>query len=85
MKESSIISTINNLSLPPIQVRHAGLIRFGESDFRSICPACGEQGLFMHRDHQSFQILVDDNCVCCGRRVKYTDIEPGKLMVVYKT
>ena len=67
-------------------VKHAELKRASnESNFRSICPVCDEGFLLMRRDPSSYNLSKDDNCVLCGTRFQYTDIEDSVLLEYKKT
>ncbi len=72
---------LKNAKLPAMEVQHQDLERFGESDFRSICPVCGNEGLFMRRSsNYPFNLLKEDNCMFCGRAFIYTDIKESVII-----
>lgn len=64
-----------NVKKEPLEIRHQDLKRADDSLFRSHCPSCLEGVLLMIRDQISFKIQPYDNCLRCGRRFIYTDIE----------
>jgi hypothetical protein len=60
----------------PIHVRHAELIRTGESGYRSNCPVCKKGVLLVRRNPKNpVEIEELDNCVLCGQTFIYDDIE----------
>jgi hypothetical protein len=66
----------DNLDAPVLEVRHADLTRqSGDSRYRSVCPVCLEGLLLVQRDDTSFVLREFDNCILCGQRVRYLDIE----------
>lgn len=64
-----------NVAEPVIHVRHADLDRTGESVFRSKCPKCRRGVLLVRRHEETFEIIAEDNCIFCGQRFVYEDIE----------
>lgn len=69
-----------------IKVKHAELKRVSsESDFKSVCPVCDEGMLLMRRDPSSLHLCKDDNCVLCGTRFEYTDLEDSVVLSYRKT
>lgn len=62
-----------NLMKKPREVRHSSLKRAGESEFRSICPACKKGILLVFRGDDGV-LLKRDMCVLCGQIYHYTDI-----------
>jgi hypothetical protein len=80
----TIEQLIDNLQMPQLEVRHQDLTRSNtESCFRSICPECKEEGLFVQRDTTTFELLLTDFCSHCLRRFVYTDIKPGSMILEY--
>lgn len=71
----SVSEIIENIQLPPMEVRHRDLKRRDDSIFRSECPHCIDGVLFIQRDIISLKLQPHDNCLFCGRRFIYTDIE----------
>jgi len=67
--------TCTRLHEPVQEVRHANLKRFGDSVFKSVCPACREGLLLVRRDEETFDILAEDTCILCCQRFKYLDIK----------
>lgn len=63
-----------NLGSPTIEIPHMELERYGDSRYKSICPACKVGLLLVYRDQKTFILQEYDRCVLCGQRVKYTDI-----------
>jgi uncharacterized protein (DUF983 family) len=74
----------HNLSLPPIEVKHKKLNRIGNSQFRSVCPCCNEGVLLFKRDYETLNLKKEDNCISCGRRFLYTDIEETVILTYKK-
>jgi len=65
-----------NITKPPIQVRHADLERSNnESMYRSKCPACPDGYLLVQRSPITLQLEAGDWCIACGQRFIYEDIE----------
>ncbi len=70
------MSEPDNIDRPPLRVRFFDLERYDperERDHKSICPACGDGLLLMHRDSRG-RLLAEDICALCGQHVVYTDI-----------
>lgn len=66
----------SNAANPVVDVRHRDLARCSdESVYRSHCPTCKEGVLLVYRDPKTFQLMAEDNCILCGQRYKYLDIE----------
>jgi hypothetical protein len=66
----------NNIHEEPITVAHADLERAtDESIFRSVCPVCKEGLLMVGRDQETFKLVAEDNCILCGQKVVYSDID----------
>jgi hypothetical protein len=66
---------LRNIHADPLGVRHADLERYGESEYRSVCPRDDCEGvLLVARDQETFDLLADDRCTRCGQPVKYLDI-----------
>lgn len=64
-----------NVKKEPLKIRHQDLKRYNDSAFKSECPHCKEGFLGIQRDLISFKLQPYDNCLFCGRRFIYTDIE----------
>jgi uncharacterized protein (DUF983 family) len=65
-----------NTKAEPLHVLHAQLKRSDEeSRYRSHCPVCTEGVLFLRRDQKTLVLLAEDNCIACGQRIIYDDIE----------
>lgn len=60
---------------PPIHVKHADLVRIGDSMYRSKCPVCSDGHLLVNRDQVTMDLLAADRCVLCGQLFIYDDIE----------
>lgn len=77
MKEDSNRKALScvNINSPIIEIAHKELTRTGDSPFRSICPICKKGSLLVGRNQKTFELLEYDNCVLCGQKVRYTDIE----------
>ncbi|HRH68853.1 MAG TPA: hypothetical protein PLB89_05030 [Flavobacteriales bacterium] len=63
-----------NRDLHVKQVRHADLVRVGNSPHSSECPSCGDGVLPMRRDFPSGKLMNTDSCLLCGQQFYYTDI-----------
>ena len=73
MNEKLAASNVYN---NPITVVHADLERANdESIFRSVCPVCEEGLLMVGRDQSTFKLVAEDNCILCGQKVVYSDID----------
>jgi uncharacterized protein (DUF983 family) len=65
-----------NIDAPLRRVKHAELERFqNHSPFKSKCPACGRDGLFVRREQYTFRLAAIDRCIYCGQAFEYEDIE----------
>lgn len=66
-----------NMGKPVARVRHARLRRWGDSEWKSSCPACGIGILLgVRRDPETWKFLHRfDCCIRCGQRFEYTDTE----------
>jgi len=65
-----------NITKPPIQIRHADLKRSNdESMYRSKCPSCPDGCLLVQRDPATCRLEAGDWCIACGQRFIYEDIE----------
>jgi len=65
-----------NADKPVREVKHSALERAStESLYRSHCPVCEEGVLLVRRDSKTAKLLAEDNCIRCGQRYKYLDIE----------
>jgi hypothetical protein len=72
--------TVNDMSMahindPPKHVKHADLIRIGDSKFKSSCPVCVDGMLLVYRHPITFRLTEEDRCVLCGQQFIYDDIE----------
>lgn len=68
-----------NIDKKPITVKHAELQRSDDnSSFRSDCPVCNDGVLLVGRDNNTFELLAEDNCILCGQKFIYSDIEELK-------
>ena len=65
-----------NVLNAPIKVYHGNLMESDDNSmYRRECPFC-EIGLFLVRRHlETFELEAMDNCISCGQRVIYMDIE----------
>ena len=64
-----------NLGNKLMEVEHAKLKRYGESAYKSHCPACDNGILFMRRDEETAELMEMDSCMLCAQVFRYTDIE----------
>lgn len=65
-----------NINASVINIAHKDMERYcEESIFRIICPVCKVGLLLVGRNQKTFELLEYDNCVLCGQKVRYTDIE----------
>ena len=64
-----------NIDKEPITVKHSDLSKVKYSKFRSNCPVCEVGFLLVQRDDDTFELLAGDNCILCGQRFIYSDIE----------
>lgn len=72
-----------NLDKPPLHVRHSELKRWcaERSHFRSECPVCPDGLLMVGRESGTLNLLRYDNCITCGQRVVYLDLDiAGELL-----
>jgi len=69
-----------NMDEPVRDVRHSDLKRYGDSVFKSVCPACSDGILLVYRDQQTFKLQEGDRCVACGQAFRYTDIDEIRSM-----
>lgn len=59
-----------------IGILHGHLQRVGNSRWQSHCPVCRDGLLLVKRDQGATnKLLAEDNCIACGQRFIYTDIE----------
>ncbi len=66
----------SNVYNAPITVVHAKLERISDNSiFRSVCPACTKGTLLVRRDHTTFKLIAEDNCILCGQQFVYSDID----------
>ena len=64
-----------NFNKEILKVKHSELQRVGDSIYRSLCPICRKGILLMQRNKVTFKLSNYDNCVLCGQRFEYIDIE----------
>ncbi len=64
-----------NSGRPVISVRHSRLVRYGDSRYKSTCPACREGLLMMQRMGPGVRLSRHDTCTLCCQRVFYTDVD----------
>jgi hypothetical protein len=64
-----------NIDKEPIKVKHSSLTRFGDSLFKSECPACEKGLLLVNRDMETLQVIATDRCIMCGQMFIYEDID----------
>jgi len=74
-KEYKLDNVIASTKLPPIEVRHRDLKRYGDSAFKSECPECNTGLLLVGRDATTFKLQKEDTCTYCSRKFIYTDIK----------
>jgi len=74
MKDEKELAGIN-ISRPVLVVSHTKLIRSGDSPYRSVCPVCEKGVLLMKRNDKTFELEKEDNCILCGQRVLYDDLD----------
>lgn len=69
-----------NIANPVIEIEHADLRKIpgGESTFRRFCPVCIHGILMVKRNIITLALEAEDNCLLCGQRVKYKDVEQLK-------
>jgi len=78
--------TGKNINEPAVHVKHSELERENTSSrFRSTCPVCQEGILFVRRHSESYALLAQDNCILCGQRIIYDDIDAMMLMDFIQT
>ena len=71
---AKIVEAIN-INKNIIKVKHSELKRSDDNSiFRSDCPACKDGILLVQRDNKTFKLLAKDNCILCGQRFIYSDI-----------
>jgi len=64
-----------NMDSPVKKVKHGSLIPWGESIYKRECPECKKGILLVVRDIKNGKLLANDQCILCGQRYEYTDIE----------
>ena len=69
------INSVNQTFKSPLHVKHAMLQRTGQSKWRSKCPVCQTGVLLVQRATANHMLLGQDNCINCGQRFIYDDIE----------
>ncbi len=62
----------------PLEVNYYDLELVEEGKYARECPECDGGILLVRRHLTTFEIVEDDNCIACGRRVKYKDIDKLK-------
>lgn len=66
----------NNFGNPVMEVLHSSLVRASpQSGYKSKCLRCEKGMLLVRRDLDKFELHAEDNCILCGQRYKYLDIE----------
>lgn len=80
----SVEDVLKNIRLEPVNINHAALERIGDSVHKSQCPECESGVLLMRRDPDTMKLKKEDNCICCGRRFIYQDLEES-VMLKYKS
>lgn len=69
-----VLTYLANRHAPLLEVRHVELQRFGDGEWKSICPVCGLGILFgPSRNALWRQCTRYDRCTRCAQLVKYTD------------
>jgi hypothetical protein len=67
-----------NQHAPALDIHHAALKRWSdESEFKVMCPACGDGLLLVQRDQETLQITGHDRCIRCAQLVRYRDQSIG--------
>lgn len=70
------MSRPTNFENKPIGVLHRQLKRNGDSLWQSACPLCPDGVLLVKRDQgATLKFLAEDNCISCGQRFIYIDID----------
>jgi hypothetical protein len=69
-----------NIDEPVMFVSHSKLERSGDSLYRSECPVCLKGVFLMRRNEKTLHLEEHDNCILCGQRVFYDDLEDGVLV-----
>jgi uncharacterized protein (DUF983 family) len=64
-----------NIKKPCIKIKHSGLTRYGDSYYKSSCPACKEGILLVYRNPETLVLERYDRCILCGQQFEYMDIE----------
>jgi hypothetical protein len=62
-----------------LRVVHGNLRRYGDSAFKSYCPACEDGILLMERDPGTGELLSMDRCLGCAQGFVYVDVVGGLL------
>lgn len=65
---------LKNMDAPLKKVRHVDLIPLGDSTYKRECPECKNGILLTSRDTKTGQLSAYDQCLLCGQRFEYTDI-----------
>ncbi len=81
--EFDIEKAKKNIKLDPLHVNHKDLKRVDGSEFKSECPECKTGVLLMGRDFTTFNLQKHDNCMFCGRRFIYDDINGNSQTLNY--
>lgn len=67
-----------NRHAPALDIHHAALKRWSdESEFKVMCPACGDGLLLVQRDQETLRIKDADRCIRCAQLVRYLDATIG--------
>lgn len=64
-----------NLKNPILEVNHKDLPKIADKLYARPCPICKKGILFVGRNNETFILEEYDNCVLCGQRVRYLDIQ----------
>jgi len=67
---------MENIDKPVLKIPHSELVRDSEySKFKSKCPKCEDGLLLVARVNGFGKLSEKDNCVGCGQKIIYTDIQ----------
>lgn len=75
VKMNDKIKCGKNLKKPIREVMWRNLERSGDHIFASECFVCDIGVFLVRRDKEKFYLEEEDNCIHCGQRIKYLDIE----------
>lgn len=74
-----------NLNRPVMYVLHRQMKRAtGDSLYRTECARCPTGVLLVMRDRETLELAADDNCIVCGQRYRYLDIEELRMKIYRK-